>query len=130
MRVEIQLDPLDSAETPSIPIAAPIVDTTPPSRRAHRASCSQVVVRSSSGGSSLAPLAYTTWRHARSCTSCDPAALSHDASVLGDVSTALVVVGLAATGVGLYLWHRSASNAHVVPTAGNGPVGFAAVGTF
>ncbi len=129
VRVDIRLDPLDAPESPTIPIraAAPVVDAEP-----HRvpiivlASGGAVVV----GGLVTGTFAYTTWHHATSCTTgCDPVTLSHDARVLGDVSTALVVAGLATVGAGWYLWH-GASSAQIVPSAGATPVGLAVTGSF
>jgi hypothetical protein len=52
--------------------------------------------------------------------------LSHDARVLGDVSTALVIAGLAAAGAGVYLWRTSETSAQVVPAG----AGVAVAGRF
>ncbi len=99
VRVDVRLDPLDAAESPTIPIRAETpVDAV--SRRAPIiafATGGALVV----GGLVTGTFAYTTWHHATSCTSCNPVQLSHDARVLGDVSTALVIAGLASAGVGL-----------------------------
>lgn len=129
VRVDVRLDPLDAAESPTIPIHATAPPIDAPSRRVPIiafATGGALVV----GGLVTGTFAYTTWHHATSCTSCDPVTLSHDARVLGDVSTALVIAGLASAGVGLWLWHVESSSAQLVPTAGASPVGVALAGSF
>jgi hypothetical protein len=131
VRVDIRLDPLDAAESPTVPIRATGSPVDTVSRRAPIiafATGGALVV----GGLVTGTFAYTTWHHATSCTSCDPVTLSHDARVLGDVSTALVIAGLASAGVGLWLWHVESSSAQIVPTGGatSAGAGLAIAGSF
>ncbi len=73
---------------------------------------------------------YTTWHHAETCTACDRPSLSHEARTLGDVSTGVVIAGLASAGVGLYLWRSATSSAVVTPRADRDQVGVAVSGQF
>jgi hypothetical protein len=126
VRVTLRLDPLDAGEAPAEQpaMAAPATNLR---RRIG------IIGTWSGAGTAVAGLvvgtfAWTTWHRATNCNdaSCDRVSLSHDARVLGDVSTALVVVGLAAAGAGVYLWKTSESAAQVVPDR----AGVAIVGRF
>jgi hypothetical protein len=75
-------------------------------------------------------VAISKYHSAESCTGCDKLADSHHAVVLGDVSTAIVVVGLAAAGAGVYLWRTGSSAAVVTPSAGTDQAGVSVVGRF
>lgn len=74
------------------------------------------------GGLVVGALAISSYHDAENCTACDRSSTSHHAVILGDVSTVSVLVGLAAAGVGLYLWQTAA----VVPQ----PSGVAVVAQF
>jgi hypothetical protein len=78
----------------------------------------------------LGGVAYSEYHSAEHCTSCDAHGQSHTAVVLGDVSTAVVVVGAVALVGGLYLWHASGSSAMVAPSVGQDHAGAVIFGRF
>jgi hypothetical protein len=65
------------------------------------------------GGLITGAVAVSDYHGAESCASCNKPNQSHQAVVLGDLSTVLVVVGLLPAGAGLYLWKTAHSSAHL-----------------
>lgn len=84
-------------------------------------------------GLGVGALAFSKWNTEQDCATCtgaDKRSQAHDARVLGDVSTAVVAVGLVAVGAGIYLWHSSSSAAIVAPRIGPEQAGAMIVGRF
>jgi tetratricopeptide (TPR) repeat protein len=138
-RLQIALEPKDAEAPPPPPKSAPTpvvepeVTATirPPDKRALYGKVAIV------GGGTLVvagliagAVAIKNYHDAESCTGCDKLAESHHAVILGDISTVVVGVGLAAAGAGVYLWRTSSSTAVVAPRAGTDQVGVSVVGRF
>ncbi|HTR49457.1 MAG TPA: tetratricopeptide repeat protein [Kofleriaceae bacterium] len=82
------------------------------------------------GGLVAGGLAYSQWQHAQTCTGCVRSSESHSAEVRGDISTALVAIGLADVGLGIYLWKTAPSSATVTAVATPTAATFAIAGRF
>ena len=82
------------------------------------------------GGLVAGGLAYSQWQHAQTCTGCVRSSEAHSAEVRGDISTALVAIGLADAGIGVYLWKTAPSSATVTAVAGPRTAGLALAGRF
>jgi tetratricopeptide (TPR) repeat protein len=144
-KLQLALEPKD-AETPPPPPAptptpapAPVVEPTPAVTATIRAPNPRDLygkVLMAGGGAVTAAglvigvVAISKYHDAESCTGCDKLAQSHNAVILGDVSTVIVVVGLAATGTGVYLWRSASSSAVIAPSAGTDHASVSIMGRF
>ncbi|HEY5922312.1 MAG TPA: hypothetical protein VIV11_11605 [Kofleriaceae bacterium] len=130
-RVSLRLEPIDARDVPSATVEK---DQPPPNRRRFYGTVAMY------GGAGLVGvglvfggIAYQRWNSANDCTTCtgtEKRDRAHTAVVLGNISTVVVIAGLASAGVGYYLWRTSASSATIVPQVGADHAGASFVGTF
>src|SRR5262249_10355846 len=144
-KLQLALEPND-AETPpqpppptTTPAPTPVVETPPAVTATIRAQDPRGVYgkylmlgggATTAIGLGIGVFAIIDYHKAQSCTGCDKLTESHHAVILGDISTAVVVVGLAAAGAGVYLWRTGSSSAVVAPSAGTDHASVSIVGRF
>jgi len=130
--LRLHLDPV--ASEPASPPQPAVTEVAPRPAGHGQGTAGEIAVFGGAGlaaiGLGVGALAYSTWDHATSCTGCDRPTLVHDARIEADISTALVIAGVAAAGAGLYLWHTSSSSAALAPGVGPDRVGLAIAGRF
>jgi tetratricopeptide (TPR) repeat protein len=142
-KLQLALEPKDAGTPPPppapSPAPAPVVEPAPvvtaTIRAPDRRDLYGKVLMASGGTVTAAGLvigvfAISKYHSAQSCAGCDKLAESHSAVILGDISTVIVAVGLAATGAGVYLWRSASSSAVIAPNAGTDQAGVSIMGRF
>jgi hypothetical protein len=129
-KVQVGLEPLDAHDAPSAGREPPRTHAEPSSRARYGKYAMIGGAVTAGVGLGFGIATWLEWRHAEGATGADKVSSSHDAAILGDVSTALCVVGLASAGVGFYLWHTSSGSAVIAPHAGTDSAGISVSGAF